>query len=368
MKNQPLVFFSGLNALRGVAAILVAVFHFEQLFGGQMIPRSGSQIIEKSYLMVDLFFILSGFVIAHIYGNDFEKGFEWQVFRKFLAARVARIYPLHLVTLLFMASVFFLPNVFRGIETGRVYTWPLFFSNLFLVQSWGVHQTVSFNTPAWSISTEWFAYLLFPVLWRFLKANRAGGLLLILVLTWGGVVLFTKISRHGNLDVTFDFGVVRCLFGFLAGLILYKFWEKGGAATAFFSKNWVGWMAIFFTFLALHFGLADWAIWCAFLFLIFSVSKNDGRLDFWLSKKAFQWLGKVSYSIYLIHYPLILVLQKGFSMVGIYDFGQSLGGQNWWGVFGIYLFLLLVFSGLSFLKIEKPSRKWWFEQLTKIKI
>ena len=91
------IYLSNLTPLRGIAALLVAIFHFEEI-GGIFINPSTTMLIGKSYLMVDLFFIMSGFVMLHVYGDSFMKRLEWKVFFQFMKARFARLYPLHQIS------------------------------------------------------------------------------------------------------------------------------------------------------------------------------------------------------------------------------------------------------------------------------
>src|ERR1700759_5648029 len=97
-------YLSNLTPLRGIAAILVAVFHFE-MTAGRFVPASTTMFFEKSYLMVDLFFVLSGFIMLHVYGRAFDGVLAKGQVRHFFLARFARTYPLHLFTLLLLVVI-----------------------------------------------------------------------------------------------------------------------------------------------------------------------------------------------------------------------------------------------------------------------
>jgi peptidoglycan/LPS O-acetylase OafA/YrhL len=127
---------SALTSLRGVAALTVLIFHVVPDFRG--------------YLAVDLFFLLSGFVLTHVY-----RGFELtrQSYFNFLKARLARIYPVHLMILVVLLPML---NTRPDFSSGGL------LSSLFLMQSpW---HSISWNYASWSISAEWHCYLLFPIL------------------------------------------------------------------------------------------------------------------------------------------------------------------------------------------------------------
>src|SRR3984885_11887402 len=97
-------YLSNLTPLRGIAALLVAVFHFEMAIG-RFVPAKQTMFFEKSYLMVDLFFVMSGFIMLHVYGASFRNRLRWVSVRKFFVARFARTYPLHLFTLLLLVVI-----------------------------------------------------------------------------------------------------------------------------------------------------------------------------------------------------------------------------------------------------------------------
>src|ERR1700677_1206832 len=90
-------FLNNLTPLRGAAATWVAVYHF-----GTTVPlfsASQTMLVAKGYTMVDLFFIMSGFIMRHVYGNSFKERITIPNVHRFVVARFARIYPLHFFTL-----------------------------------------------------------------------------------------------------------------------------------------------------------------------------------------------------------------------------------------------------------------------------
>jgi peptidoglycan/LPS O-acetylase OafA/YrhL len=144
-----------LDGLRGIAAIVVMEFHFAIFFLPQarlfdLIPALG-----RAYLAVDLFFILSGFVMAHVYGKALASSWreEWPAFA---IARFARLYPLFAVSTIAMAFVFALSHI--GIESVSFSGRSLALQP-FLLQQWGFG--LNWNYPSWSISTEVEAYIYF---------------------------------------------------------------------------------------------------------------------------------------------------------------------------------------------------------------
>src|SRR6266849_2921607 len=143
-----------LTPLRGIAALTVLMFHLARNSGDSSLPA----FFLRGYLGVDLFFVLSGFVLTHVYVQGFLGDTSWRSAGAFLWARVARIYPVHFfVTALLVAC-----GGAQGLSGLDVLD-----NFLLILVPWPVH---SINQPSWSLSAEWHAYLLFPLmvgwLWR----------------------------------------------------------------------------------------------------------------------------------------------------------------------------------------------------------
>ena len=157
-----------LTSIRGIAAWWVVLFHMRLLLV-PWLPVGAIRVLDHGNLAVDLFFVLSGFVIALNYGERLAG--DWRATGDFLFRRFARIYPLHLLILGGFAlyaggAILFGSATLAGQDPGY------FLASLFLVQNWGFTDALRWNVPAWSISTEALAYLLFPVLVRLLPAIR----------------------------------------------------------------------------------------------------------------------------------------------------------------------------------------------------
>jgi peptidoglycan/LPS O-acetylase OafA/YrhL len=149
-----------LTSLRGLAAWWVVLFHMRALLA-PWLPGPVLAFLGAGNIAVDLFFLLSGFVIYLNYAERLESGRVSA--KEFLFRRFARIYPLHLLILLG-----FLLYVSAALLFGSARiedeNFDYFVASLFLVQNWGFTDALKWNVPAWSISTEFAAYLLFPAL------------------------------------------------------------------------------------------------------------------------------------------------------------------------------------------------------------
>ena len=152
-----------MTAIRGLAAWWIVLHHFRF----EIIPVTGPtplRFLDLGYISVDLFFQLSGFLILINYGERFA-AFSWREYVRFIALRIGRIYPLHaFMLMIYLINPIAILLFSASGEVGAQYSPIDFVFNLFLIQNWGFTRELSWNYPAWSISTEFAAYLLFPVI------------------------------------------------------------------------------------------------------------------------------------------------------------------------------------------------------------
>jgi hypothetical protein len=132
-------YISNLTPLRGFAALMVVIYHFEEI-AGRFVSAGDSMLIRKSYLMVDLFFIMSGFIIFHVYSKEFRAKSQRNSFSKFLVARFARIYPLHFFMLLICVLIIAMAGVTPVFNPAAIPT------HILLLQSFGIHKFIPKHT------------------------------------------------------------------------------------------------------------------------------------------------------------------------------------------------------------------------------
>jgi peptidoglycan/LPS O-acetylase OafA/YrhL len=297
-----------LTSLRGVAALSVATLHLHRDFGYAWNLEAHTLYLDRAYLWVDFFFILSGFILSHVYARDFADGASGPAVRRFLVKRFARIYPLHLLTLgFFWAFALFKLSV--GARTAGHVDPALIPSHLFLMQAWGWHDDLYWNYPSWSISAEAAAYLLFP--WLCLAVMPAGRMRAILLGAGclAGLALLQAFELKQTFrNATYDTGAIRCLFEFVLGMLLYRAHRAlsdlpaaraallGGDAAAF-----GGFGALI---LAMHFGAPELLIVALCALVVLAASLNEGAFARLFSVRPLLWLGAVSYAVYMLHAPL----------------------------------------------------------------
>ncbi len=358
-------YLSNLTPLRGIAAIWVVVFHIQVLVVLFILPEQ-TKLIAKGYLMVDLFFIMSGFIITHVYQQSFTGGLTSGEFKRFIVARFARIYPLHLFTLVFLIALVAATKGWNPINDPKAIP-----TNIFLLHSFGINKVFTWNIPSWSISSEWWAYMAFPLLIIFINRRKRFALTLLgLLVVVAYISIMFWLPRHDpfdpalvvphDLNVTYDYGFLRGLAGFISGMILYKIYEAR-ILNKFFQSDVSAFLTIFINIICLHFGIND--IFYIFLFaaLVYVFALNGGKLHRLCNNRFLQYLGKISYSIYLSSAFLFVWFLFGIvKLPGVKYVGQSPYTPFWIGL-GYCLAFLIIHIGISSLTyytIEKPCRKY----------
>ncbi|MBG0812587.1 acyltransferase [Methylosinus sp. H3A] len=173
-------------------------------------------LVTNLSCMVDFFFMLSGFVIVHGYRSRFGSAREYG---EFLLARWARVYPLHVLILacyLVLIAIAHLLHVQPNHpEILALSGLPV---NLLLVQAWGFLDHPSFNVPSWSISAEWFVYLLAPAVFAIVRrVSLAFSMLCTLLMVAAMIAVHNALGAQDWMDLTYQFGMLRALPSFFAG-------------------------------------------------------------------------------------------------------------------------------------------------------
>lgn len=358
-------FFIALESLRGLAALGVVLLHvaFAWTF-----PLHDLGLIRNSYLLVDLFFVLSGFVICHSYGNRIETGRDAA---KFVWVRLGRLYPLHL-TFLFVFLGFEIAKYFGETYYGltahtKAFTSNnafAFLSNVLLIQGLGIQEKETFNLPSWSISTELYAYVLFAATLLLFKSRAT------VCLISGFLIGASMLLDSGKLDHNF----FRCVEGFFLGVITYHSYVALLARRVFsgehsWRRDLPGMLTV--TGLLMFLSTKDGNSLDAFVLLlaamlILSVAITPkGRLTTFLEVGPLAWLGRISYSVYMVHMAVIWlfcqVLRLGLHTPRVFDLnGDPLLTPH--PLTGL-LFLIaavaciLFLSHLTYTHIEEPCRR-----------
>lgn len=335
-----------LTGLRGIAAWLVVFYHIRTGMSGYL-PDQLMAFIAKGYLAVDFFFLLSGFVIWLSYSDRFEKNgtgysstFYWR--------RIARIWPLH-IFILVTTMVFVAILAVTG-RTTQGYPLPELPLHILLLQNWGLTSELSWNHPAWSISTEMAAYLLFPLLAVHARWERFSSNALIIIVIGLALCLHLYFRGFGLSTLGEDIartGLVRCLVQFIMGTIICVLWQRSRGdwrqAVIFLTAGIV---------LLFGFAFAGWpetlVITIGFSSLLLSMAIFAEAPHNPLTGRVIHYFGEISYATYLVHFMLFIL----FKIIFVSDPSNiSLP------LIGLYIAMTFALSGLLYHWVEKPGQK-----------
>lgn len=212
-----------LDALRFLAAAFILVFHF-----GDDAPtrlRDIHEFFGRGYLATDFFLMLSGFILARVYGEQVLSGRISAM--QFVARRLARIYPAHLITLSALVVLVIVGGI-AGLPFSHPerFDWSALPAHLLMVQGWGFTQA-TWNLPTWSISALAACYVAFPWLWRRLRlvGRPFACLAIALAVMEAGDLLTHLLTGEHQMSVSLQWGLLRAVPLFVAGLALARMVE-----------------------------------------------------------------------------------------------------------------------------------------------
>jgi len=342
-----------LTGIRGVAAWWVVVYHVH----GEMTVAFGplaTEIAAWGFVAVDFFFQLSGFIIALNYFDRVPPG-SAKAWRTYLMARFSRVYPMHaLILLAYLANPLVILCCSSEKYLGARYDINYYVMSIFLVQNWGFTEFIAWNVPAWSVSTEAFAYICFPLLAAAVRLVAGAGLLaagrcaiFYLVIYLGFVALWSGFG-HGLGGEIARHGLLRCVAQFFLGVVLYAIWRH--APTGMKVPSWLFGVLALAGMAATPLDLApDYILvppTCSCL--IYWLATTRGGLARVFESPLLVRLGEISYATYISHY-----LVRDWVKFLLMD-----GPQASLGVFMAYLLGVAVASVVLYHLVEEPARAW----------
>ena len=339
-----------LTALRGVAAMAVVMQHFSataQRHAAHPIPS----LVPHGYMAVDLFFVLSGFIMAHTYAPDFAlRGVA--AMPDFLRKRVARIVPLNTfaVLLVVCAGAVSTPLLGRNIfYDSHHLAWDTL-CNLAMLQGLGIGANL--NAPSWSISTEFAAYFLFPALAAVtLQRSRAVAICGIVLCA---TVLTMEALSHPRLGLdtqTIGGGLVRCVTEFTIGLGVYRMLRdpvwSARLGRPFLAPCAIAWV------LAMLVLRLDLLAAAGFPFLIATLAVDTGGTARRIASPVPYFLGEISFSLYLLHNlfrPVALALAQAWHPAPL-DTAEGMAMAF------LASATVIPFAWLAYIAVERPGRR-----------
>ncbi|SHE92734.1 Peptidoglycan/LPS O-acetylase OafA/YrhL, contains acyltransferase and SGNH-hydrolase domains [Chryseobacterium arachidis] len=307
-----------------------------------------SDIFLRANVGVSYFFILSGFIMIVAYHKKSQIDYK-----DFYRNRFARIYPLYVVGLLLYLVMKYADFSF--------YKLFLYLSGL---QSWLPGKALVLNFPGWSISVEFLFYLLFPVLYNYFYSKGNKRIWLITIFIWIVTQIFsnlyvTSLAYKGPHTLSHEFShyfplwhINEFLVGNLAGLFFVKHFRQNNHDI----KIVLIFLAVLFSLILIPLNFHNGLMAVLFVPLIYLISSNNGFLTKIFSLKPLEYLGEISYAVYIVHIPVLYILR----MI-LWDYFQIHDSNE---VFCIYIPVLLLVSAILYQTVEKPLR----DYLKRVKI
>jgi peptidoglycan/LPS O-acetylase OafA/YrhL len=357
------------TAYRGIGVIIVMLAHFYLVRSGPNEAIGPVQMYPNLGMAIDLFFIISGYIMAYIYADGFAQTITKKGVGTFLWARFIRTYPLHIFALLvFLAergAQVYLSSAGGGLlnQAGAV---PFFdaedspfalLTQVLMVHAWGLNHALAWNFPSWALSAEFAAYLTFPFLCLLIGRFRWIGSAILIV---GAFTAYVFIDRaFGTLNVPGYIGAIKCIPGFAFGVALHSLMSLPGEspvsrlstaqlhvlqAAALAAVLVLGNVAEHQMFIIAAIGV-----------LVLVTSENRGWLCDLLSWSPLLYLGRISYSVYQMHIVAALAVSPFLRIIGA---RTGLGDAWWWLSFEVLakMAAAIAVSALTYRFIELPGR------------
>lgn len=376
-----------LTPLRGIAALLVVVFHINAMTSmqnlGELLP--GSSILGRGYLWVDFFFVLSGFIITHVYGTRFTSGLRRRDIKEFLVARFSRLYPLHLfalgTTLLIYLCLYArmpAPKTGGDYSAANLYAWSALPLHLLWLNGFGFTK-LTWNVPDWSVAAEWWTYLLAIPLFGFMNRGVSKRTILIPVCC---LLLLWAWTSHAEVQALSP-GIIHAIIGFIVGICLYQLYN-GDIGKRQLSSDFALLGAVLLTLIVLHFPhpaffpaappamyrvhpltpYLDVASLPVFALLILCAAYNHQLGYRILNLRPLRYLGDISFSIYLMQgigltiFAMAANAWRGRHPVGPMGVGDKLllcGGAT---------LACVAVAAMTYRWVEVPARGWLRRKLS----
>lgn len=344
------------DALRGVAALAVVFWHWQHFW-----PRGAVTddllplftlfwpLYKYGYLGVDLFFCISGFVFFTIYADQVASGAVSAV--RFAVLRFSRLYPLHFVTLIAVAVLQFVYHASQSQFFVYTENTPAYFLlQLFLASNW-LSSRGSFNGPIWSVSIEALLYVSFFCVAKFRLTHP----FILAALSISGLILMTSNGFLGRGLFSFYLG---CLCAITVRQLSTVRSLSLAAIVALAAVPCFAWL---WDRQALAFAPVD-ALMVVIVFpvLVIVLALADDALR--LVTRRLRWLGDISYSSYLLHFPLQLAVVTWLAWTGLeIDFRSPL-------TLAAFFVLLILLSLLCYRYFERPAMQWLRTKLQRLPI
>ena len=353
---------------RGLAAVLVALYHFG--VASKYIP-----VVEYGYLFVDLFFVLSGFVMTATYESRIAKFAD---IKPYMIRRFGRLFPLMIFsTLLFVLaynSAIWIKSEAASMGYANLFKNPGSLKYMIpslgeiigvftFTQGMGFFDKPILNQVSWSIGTEFYTYILFAVICAALRGRIRTIVFTLLSVTGMIVAAWASLDLHGCValrdcnNITFDFGFARCVGAFFLGTLAYRLNQAISFNPMAIQMLTLLLLIVFFSLIGAYPLIAfGFPFLCALL--VIAISRDTGFLATLLQRKPFQVLGERSFSIYMLH-PAVLVFFSPIVAMANRTGATPQGILLSAAAIALFLAVVVAASAWTYAWIEAPFRAWF---------
>lgn len=276
--------------------MMVLAFHSQNF-----VPTGNWPLVKTGWIGVDIFFVLSGFIISYVHASDFTC-LSLRAEARFLAIRLSRIYPVHIATLAAALGLLLLHAAAGSPVTDR-FSAGSFIGNLLLVHAWDSYR-LTWNYVSWSISAEWAAYLAFPILaYALVRVRSAAAALLGAAASLVAMIVALRGLGLDSMYVVSGHVLIRVAGGFSAGCFLYSAYRT----KALEALPWGLITTSCLLVLALQVVWLESSFWAmpTIAILVLGLSYGRGAAARILSTNWAVFLGDISYSLYMVHFLTI---------------------------------------------------------------
>ncbi len=341
--------FAALDGLRGISAASVLAVH-------AMDPFDLTHLLPHSGLAVDFFFMLSGFVLCYAYERRLLTGMS---LREFARTRLIRLYPLYIFGLLFGFAVFaaktYVEHQALNLDELLALLLGVVILPTSLIHSNGWDAVFPYNIPSWTLFFQLSVNLIYALI-----VFRLSQRLLLAILMLSGAVVVLQAYHLGGVYggdhwIDFPYGFGRVVFPFFCGIFLFR-WQRSRADAGLSLPTWLPvpvLLLIFAASLAYPVAQFNWLFEAVMIMLVFPALVICGiqSRPSPQSKAVYLFLGKISYPVYITHYPIIRLFSH---------FARSLSvtGYGVWLVIGAEMSCSVIFAVVVMKAFDEPLRAW----------
>lgn len=328
-----------LTGLRGLAALAVFAHHVNLWMPTPIAP---SFLFANCNIGVDIFFMLSGFIL--MYAHENISGQNW---KNFYLRRIFRIYPLHIMIMLLLAAKTLLIHPIG--EAAIYYDWHAFPAALTLTLPFFGFGAKVWNAPSWSLTVELTCYVLFPIAAILLVKAPRVLICLLLIIALGLEIYVLSAGEIGNFAPAYE-GITsfeRGTTGFFSGILLFLS-IRGRNINIPFLEIGVS-MVLICLIMTAYVSFAPILIASLIVLLFF----GHGPVSSFLGNKYMHWIGEVSLSFYLLHSALLHIFSHAQPYLTSYMDAPCANGLLALSL----LFFTLMLSGITYQFIERPGQR-----------